>query len=368
MTRVLHVYKTYRTESMGGIQQVMHQLVHGTEKYGVRSRVLTLSENPHPRRIQDGEAEVIRYPVDIDAASTPISFKMLADFKSVAKDADIIHYHFPYPMNDLMHFMHRPKKPVVVTYHSDIVKQKKLLKFYSPLMHWFIRRANVIVASSPNYTASSKVLQQYLDKTRVIPFGLVDATPPSQEMLARVKGKIPYERFFLFIGVLRYYKGLHILLEANQQLDYPLVIAGSGPKEAELKSQAEKLGLKNTIFLGQVGDEEKAALLYLCYAFVFPSHLRSEAFGMSLLEAAQAGKPMITTEIGSGMSYINEKNVTGLSVPPADPHALAEALQILWNHRETAQTMGKAAHARFQTLFTAERMAEAYAALYRELS
>ena len=175
------------------------------------------------------------------------------------------------------------------------------------------------------------------------------------------------ERFFLFVGVMRYYKGLHILLDALKDVDYPVVIVGAGPLEAELHAQAAALGLRNLHFLGRLGDEDKVALLQLSYAIVFPSHLRSEAFGISLLEGAMYGKPMISSEIGTGTSYINIHGETGLVVPPSDPLAFRAAMRQLWDNPEQAAQMGLKAEARYRQLFTADQMGQRWSELYQEL-
>jgi rhamnosyl/mannosyltransferase len=224
------------------------------------------------------------------------------------------------------------------------------------------------VATSPNYLGSSTVLDRYRDKTRVITFGLDKSSYPEPEQ-ARLDGwraKLG-PKFFLFVGVLRYYKGLHILLDAAAGTGYPVVIVGAGPIEQELKARAERLGLNNVVFLGRVDELDKVALLKLCYAVAFPSHLRSEAFGISLLEAAMFGKPMISSEIGTGTTYINVDRQTGLVVPPSDHEALRAAMRTLWDDPAMAQEMGRRAEARYWQLFTAEQMAERYASLYQEL-
>jgi rhamnosyl/mannosyltransferase len=212
------------------------------------------------------------------------------------------------------------------------------------------------------------VLDRYRDKTRVITFGLDKSSYPEPEQ-ARLDGwraKLG-PKFFLFVGVLRYYEGLHILLDAAAGTGYPVVIVGAGPIEQELKARAERLGLNNVVFLGRVDELDKVALLKLCYAVAFPSHLRSEAFGISLLEAAMFGKPMISSEIGTGTTYINVDRQTGLVVPPSDHEALRAAMRTLWDDPAMAQEMGRRAEARYWQLFTAEQMAERYASLYQEL-
>jgi glycosyltransferase involved in cell wall biosynthesis len=160
---------------------------------------------------------------------------------------------------------------------------------------------------------------------------------------------------------------LHILLDALKGSDYPVVILGGGMLETELRAQAAALGLRNVHFVGALHDEDKIALLTLCHALLFPSHLRSEAFGISLLEAAMFGKPMISCEIGTGTSYVNVANETGLVVPPENPAALRHAINRIWHDEALAAAFGAAARQRFCTLFTADKMADAYVDLYRRL-
>jgi rhamnosyl/mannosyltransferase len=189
---------------------------------------------------------------------------------------------------------------------------------------------------------------------------------PDSDRTAHWRQKLG-DKFFLFVGVMRYYKGLHILLDALKDLDYPTVIVGAGPLEVALHAQAAALGLRNVHFLGRLGDEDKVALLQLSYAIVFPSHLRSEAFGISLLEGAMYGKPMISSEIGTGTSYINIHNETGLVVPPSNPLAFREAMRTLWENPVLAAQMGEKAQTRYLNLFTADEMGRKWATLYEEL-
>jgi glycosyltransferase involved in cell wall biosynthesis len=261
------------------------------------------------------------------------------------------------------------KKPTVVTYHSDIIRQKYLLKIYRPLQWKFLGDMSRIVATSPNYLATSDVLAKYKHKVSVIPIGLDKAAypVPSPDKLTYWRERLG-PKFFLFVGVIRYYKGLHILMEAAQGTDYPIVIVGSGPLEEELKTQAAQLGLRNIHFLGFLPDADKVALLTLCYGVLFPSHLRSEAFGISLLEGAMYGKPMISSEIGSGTTFINIGDETGLVVPPSDPLAMRQAMRYLWEHPEQAAAMGRRAEARYWENFTADQMVGEYVKLYRELA
>ncbi len=366
--RVLHFFKTYYPDSFGGIEQVIRQMCVGSSHLGSKHTVLTLTRARQDFHLEYEGHTIERVPLDFEVASTGFSWRAIRRLRQLAAEADLVHYHFPWPFMDLAHFLARIDKPSVVTYHSDIVRQKYLMHLYQPLMHRFLSNVDRIIATSPNYMASSPVLEHYRDKTEVITYGLDKSIypKPAPDLLARWRAECG-ERFFLFVGVLRYYKGLHILLDAVAGTDLPVVIVGAGPIEAELKEHAARLNLRNVRFLGALPEEDKVALLQLCYAVAFPSHLRSEAFGISLLEGAMYGKPMISSEIGTGTSYINSQQETGLVVPPSDPRALRAAMQMLWNDPQLAQEMGQRAEQRYWHLFTADKMAERYTALYRQV-
>ncbi|HBO3396411.1 TPA: glycosyltransferase [Pseudomonas aeruginosa] len=282
--RVLHFYKTYLSETVGGIEQVIFQLCESSGSWGIDNHVLTLSSDPHPPVVPFGGHVVHRARLDLQLASTGFSLSVFKQFRELAAEADVVNYHFPWPFMDLVHFLTGMNKPSVVTYHSDIIRQRVLLKLYRPLMSRFLHSVDRIVAASPNYFSTSDVLRQYREKTRVITYGL-----------------------------------------------------------------------------------DKVALLQLSYAMVFPSHLRSEAFGISLLEGAMYGKPMISSEIGTGTSYINIHGETGLVVPPSQPAAFRQAMRWLWEHPQQAEEMGRNAEARYRQLFTAEEMGRRWSELYREL-
>jgi glycosyltransferase involved in cell wall biosynthesis len=367
--RVLHFYKTSFPDTMGGVEQVINQIARGANRLGVKTDVLSLAPGRVPRTIEIDGYLAHRARLNFQVASTGLSISVFLRFAQLAKQADVIHYHFPWPLMDVVHFATRVKKPTLVTYHSDIIRQKHLLKIYRPLKWKFLGSMDRIVATSPNYLSTSHVLARYPEKVSVIPIGIDKTTypQPRSERLQFWQEKFG-PKFFLFVGVLRYYKGLHILLEAVQGTDYPIIIVGAGSIEAELKAQAEQLGLRNIQFLGYLSDEDKVSLLVLCYAVLFPSHLRSEAFGISLLEGAMYGKPMISSEIGTGTTFINIAGETGLVVPPSDPVALRQAMRYLWEHPAQASEMGRRAEERYWKYFTAEQMVGKYVKLYHELA
>lgn len=367
--RVLHFYKTAFPKTIGGVEQLIHQIASGCGKYGVTSSVLSLTADRDTRTVELNGYSIHRVRQHFQIASTGFSVSAISRFQQLASRADILHYHFPWPFMDVVHLVTKVKKPALVTYHSDIIRQKHLLKLYTPLRRKFLESVDRIVATSPNYLSTSDVLGKYAPKVSVIPIGLDKAGYPetSPKILHYWRTKFG-SKFFLFVGVLRYYKGLHILLDAAHGLEYPFLIVGAGPIEAELRAQAARLGLRNIHFLGHLSDQDKVALLSLCYGVVFPSHLRSEAFGISLLEGAMYGKPMISSEIGTGTSFVNVANETGIVVPPSDPLALRQALRYLWEHPGEAAEMGEKAEKRYRKYFTADKMVRSYLNIYSDLA
>ncbi|MBH3428772.1 glycosyltransferase [Pseudomonas alkylphenolica] len=365
--KILHFYKTFAADQHGGVEHFIRHLTHATSSLGCENTILSLAREPSAPLVTP-EYRLFQVKESANFASTGMSVSAFSAFSSLAAEADIIHYHFPWPFMDLVHFVTRVGKPSVVTYHSDIVRQRLMLPIYRPLMNMFLRSVSAIAGTSPNYLQSSRVLKQFRDKSLAIPIGLQESLYPAARASTTAELKARFgERFFLFVGVLRYYKGLHFLLQALKNTDLPLVIVGAGPIEHELREEATRLGLTHVHFIGQVTEQEKVDLFNACYAVVFPSHLRSEAFGISLLEGAMFGKPMICSEIGTGTSFINQHEVTGLVVPPADAQALKAAMLRLWEDAGEAARFGVAARQRFLQVFTAQVMGEAYRSLYTSL-
>lgn len=356
--KVLFVYKSYYPQTRGGIEEHIHALCLGLARLGVTCEIAVCAEDttvphnlfPYP---------VHRFKTTFEAASCPTSLDFLKQFKTLVDGFDIIHYQFPWPFADVMQLLSMSNKPYVVTYHSDIVRQVHLKKIYEPIMHLFLRKAKAIIATSPPYIRTSPVLQRYADKTVCIPIGTERSLYPETHPECTSKWEQALGKdFVLFIGVLRYYKGLDYLLEAAKSLSTTLVIAGKGPEKERLENLAETKGLKNVKFVGFVTDEDKVALLSLCRLVVAPSHLRSEAFCISLLEGLLFHKPLVSTELGTGTSFVNTHHKTGLVVPPKDPQALAAAIQTLLDD-ETAYALYQTnTQEHFQTHFTLDKMAK----------
>ncbi|PDT90722.1 glycosyl transferase family 1 [Bradyrhizobium sp. Y36] len=365
--KVLHFYKTCLPDTVGGVQLCIDQLATGLARRGVDVDLLALSTKPGELAPLDRNGyRIHRVRQSFEIASTDFSLAAPRRFLHLMQDADILHFHYPWPFMDVIHLLLSQGKPSVVTYHSDIIRQKYLLKIYRPLADRFLRQVDRIVATSPDYLQTSAVLKRHADKVRVIPIGIDRQSYPSpRPQVVQAWRERLGEGFFLFIGVLRYYKGLEFLIEAAKLTGLPTVIVGSGPMEFRLRQQAQ--GGSPIVFLGSLSEEDKAAVLSLCGALVLPSHLRAEAFGVALLEGGLHAKPLVTTAIGTGTSYINLAEITGLVVPPADSQALAAAMRRLNDDPPLAAQMGQRAFERCRTLFGAEAMADAYIDLYRDV-
>ena len=377
IVKVLHVYRTYFPDPPGGLQEAIRQICLGTREFGVEPSVMTLSPQPVPGDVRLPEARVWRErswwaPASCDLGSVS-AFRL---FARLAAEADVLHFHFPWPFADLLNILSVARRPRVMTYHSDIVRQRTLSVLYGPLMRRTINAMDAVVATSPAYIRTSPVLQSIVatGKVRAIPLGIWDYVAEcSAEQSARgmTEGilhrlNLPAGGFVLALGVLRYYKGLHTLIEAASQINCPIVIAGSGPEEGALRALAHARRVSNVIFAGQVSEEEKRDLLAGCALFVLPSQVRSEAFGMVLVEASMFGKPMVTCEIGTGTSFVNLDLETGYVVPPNSPLALGQAITRLLTDGALAAEFGHAARQRYEKFFSGNALGKAYARLYQE--
>ncbi|EIC22558.1 glycosyltransferase [Thiorhodovibrio frisius] len=370
--RVLNVYRTYFPDPPGGMQEAIRQICLSTSRLGVQNSVFTLSPNPAPGRIDRPEAQVVRQRSWAAPASCDLGgLQAVKTFRALVAEADVVHYFFPWPFADILREL-APRRPSVLTYISDVVRQKWLGRLYEPLMLRTLRGMDAVVCNSPAYARTSPVLQDpaIAERLRMIPLGIEESCYPTQSdagLFARLAIE-PSEPFVLFLGVLRYYKGLQFLLEACRNLPGKLVIAGFGPEAARVRGQARRMRLDQVKFAGHVTDSEKVALLKACRGLVLPSHLRSEAYGMVLVEASMHGKPMVSCEIGTGTSFVNQHGKTGFVVPPESPEALAGAMRRLLTDSALAARLGRNARQRYDALFSGDTLGRAYATLYSEIA
>ena len=369
---VLHVYKTSIPYSQGGIEEVIEQLCRATTKLGIRNKIICISKHCKKKEtLETPDATIYCYPMSFEIASCGFSWVLWKEFKDLSEWADVIHYQFPWPFADFIALTRQPhSKPYIVSYQSDIIRQNGLNKLYQPLMKKFLAKAASIVATSQKYIVSSPVLSNLKQPVTLIPNGIESELDSASYQKEKKRYEGIYGRnFFLFLGVFRYYKGLNYLIEAAKQTSLELVIAGDGPEAEMLYQFVQEHKLSNIHFVGYVSEQQKHALIELSAALILPSSERSEAYGMVLLEAARQGTPMISTELGSGTSYINAHNETGLVVSPRNAEELAAAMQYIHDNKDTdiVKSMSRAAKKRFENHFTGNMMGKRYAELYHSL-
>lgn len=361
MLRVVHVYKDIYPV-VGGMENHVRLLCRGLARLpDIQPRILVTSQDRHSSVGMLDGVPVMRTARIAAPASTPLSPRLVLELRRLRPD--LIHLHFPYPVGEVAALLAVPQVPTIITYQSDIVRQRGLLVLYAPLLRRVLARANAIIATSEAYLEGSPWLAANRDRCVIIPLG-IDLTP-FLGVTPRSDG-----RTLLFVGRFRYYKGLHYLLEALVEVpDARLLLVGSGGQERELRAQVVRLRLSERVeFLGNVSDADLPAVYGRADLFVLPACERSEAFGLVLVEAAASGLPLISTELGTGTSYVNINRETGLVVPSRDSHALAGAIRDLLADPDTRHRYGTAARARAVSHFAIERVVDQVAALYRRVA
>ncbi len=364
--KVLQIYKTYTPDTFGGVEQVIKNICSETAKLGVEQHLLTVSHSA--RRDQVDALPVIRCQRNFEIASCPFSWEFFRQFKQITQGFDLLHFHYPWPFADLTALLHRLKIPSIVTYHADALKSPLLKTLYYPIQQAFLRKVTRIVPTSMPLLKSSPTLQAYAYKSTVIPIGIhpADYPLPDPVLLQHWRERLG-THFALFVGVLRHYKGLSVLLQAAQQVKIPIVIAGGGPLAAELAAWIKTHQLHHVHLLGRVSEADKLALLALSSMVVLPSQNRAEAFGVSLLEGLLFKKPLISTELGTGTTYVNQDGKTGFVVRPGNAQDLAEKINFLAGHPREAVQMGETGQAWFLQEFQANLMGKRYFDLYQAL-
>jgi len=328
--------------------------------------VVVANDGPTPdRRIIDGVL-VNRLATAFQFEGAPVC-PSLAPLLRSAGNA-IVHVHLPNPLAVLLYLVSGHRGPLVVTWHSDIVRQRLFGALLEPFVNRFLRRCSAIIATSPNYLDSSRVLSRFRDKCRVIPLG-IDPEDFERVDQASVDGlhRRYGPRLILAVGRLVYYKGFEYLVRAMGEIDGRLLIVGEGPLADVLRRQISAWGFENkVVMLGRV--ENLRPYYHAAKVLALPSIERSEAFGLVQLEAMACGKPIVNTRLKSGVPYVSLDGVTGLTVPPRDWRALADAISRLLNDPELGVAYGEAARRRVLENFTLDGMVAKTLGLYDEVA
>jgi rhamnosyl/mannosyltransferase len=371
--RVTMVNKYYPPH-LGGIEYHVRYLAEALVSFDhAQVRAIVANEGPETVREIAGGVDILRLGRAFAYSSTPVAYGMPAAIRLEATrpdPADLLHLHFPYPWGEVSWIRADPGLPTVLTYHSDIVRQKAALAVYSPLLRRFLSKVDLIISGSPNLVEHSEFLQPFAGKCRVVPFGYdltrYEATPDTLARAAKLR-EGHTRPIVLFVGRLVYYKGVDVLVRAMADVDADLVVIGSGPLEGTMREIAVAGGIADRItFMPPVPDEELVAWYHAADVFCLPSVERSEAFGAVQVEAHACGTPVVSTDLPTGVPFVNEDGVTGLIVPPGDAGALGGALRRLIDDPELRAKLGAQARDRARRMFTLEAMTSGVMGVYRE--
>jgi rhamnosyl/mannosyltransferase len=364
--RIVHIYKDY-FPVVGGIENHVKQLAEAQANRGHDVAVLVTNLDATRAVETINGVRVIRSPRHVNLQSAPVGFGFTADVRRVTDGADVAHLHAPYPVGEAANLLYGRARATIITWHSDIVRQKALLRAYTPILRRVIARADRIICTSDAYRRTSPWLREWPAKCRVVPLS-VDTrrfTPHTQRGPGRGPGSALR---LLSVGRLRYYKSLDRIIRVMPQLaDCELAIAGNGPMEAEWRALAQRIGVDERVrFVGSPSEEDLPDVYRRADAYVLPATSRAEAFGVALLEAMASGLPVVCTEVGTATSWVNQDGVTGIVVPPDDDAAMIAAIGRL-RDPTVRVAMGRAARMRVEAEFTPLKMIERIEAVYREV-
>ncbi|HAR94395.1 MAG TPA: glycosyltransferase [Deltaproteobacteria bacterium] len=365
--KVLQIFKYYYP-NVGGVEKVAQDIAEGL-RGRIGTQILTCHEAVTTLQENVNGIEVTRAGRLFTRFSVPVAPRFPFLMRQMARKADILHFHFPYPLADVSHLLARPAGKVVVWWHSDIVRPRFLTKLYRPLQVQFLKKAHAIIVAAPQLIDSSPTLERFRDKCHVIPIGIdVGRFILDEDKHAQVQ-KIRSQygpRIVLFVGRLAYYKGVDYLVRSMKDIDGTLLIVGEGPLEAEMKGLATSMGIEDRcVFLGKASDEHLSLYYHACDVFVLPSVASTEAYGIVQLEAMACGKPVVSTSLPTGVTFVNMHEQTGLVVPPADEQTLAAAINKLLDDPSTRMKYGSFAKERVEREFTNAAMVEKVYGLYK---
>lgn len=370
--KILQAAKWYCPE-VGGIETVAIAITAAVKDKADMQILVCSGKKTKERGFTDEGVYIYRAKTPFRICSTPISFDYLSAFRKMTKDVDLIQLHAPFPLSDLALFLGRRSRKIkkALWYHSDVIKQKKLMFFYRPLLKWMLKKVDKIYVASRAIAEQSEYLGKHMDKVEVIPFGISTRDYDRAERYPILTDGLNNKNNvkILFVGRLVYYKGIDVLIEAMAKTEgAELFIIGGGELDGMLEKRAHELGISDRIhFMGRIEKSDLLASFADCDFFVLPSVNRAECFGLVQLEAMVYGKPVINTSLPTAVPEVSVHGETGLTVEPGNVDALAEAMNTLVKDKEMRETFGKKARQRCEDSYSLSKMQEKLYASYLEL-
>jgi glycosyltransferase involved in cell wall biosynthesis len=373
MMKIVQSNKAYFPH-VGGIETVVQQLAEGfVTRHQASSQVIVCNDTNHTNHINYNDVKVTRVGSIGRIASLPISPSYGRTL--LHNKGEILQIHEPFLLGSLTYLANlnrarRQYSRLVIWWHSDIVRQRAIAPIYTPLLNKILNEADAVIAATPHHITSSPFLSRFHKKCHIIHYGVdlnrfVDT--PEIDFLAHKFKKHYAKPIILFTGRLVYYKGVQYLAEAMRNIPQAhLIIVGKGPLQSELEHIAATCP-DNITFFPFLPEPDLVAMYKACDIFVLPSIENSEAFGIVQAEAMACGKPVITCDLPTGVTYVNQHNYTGIVVPKRNPVALAVAIVDLLNDHARREQLGYQARKRVQELFTIEQMVDQTVKLYKDL-
>lgn len=368
--KILQLGKFYPLQ--GGVEVVMHKLALGLSERGICCDLFYASRNGETSDIEQNPCcRIYRSKTLCEAKATMISPGMVWKLRKIHKNYDIIHVHHPDPMAALALYWSGYKGKVVLHWHSDIIRQNKLLRYYKPLQNWLIKRADQIIGTSPVYVEKSAALAKVQHKTTYVPIGVSDLVQQQETRPVDLAAIYPGKKIVFTLGRLVLYKGFEYLIEAAKHLpdDYILLIGGEGFLHQSLQQRIDDGALRDKVkLIGFIPREELVSYFKRCRLFCLSSIDKREAFAIVQIEAMAFGKPVVSTDIpGSGVPWVNKNGVSGFTVEPRNSRALADAIVKLCTDEELYQQMSASARRRYDELFRLEDMINRMEDIYNRL-
>lgn len=369
--KILQLGKFYPIQ--GGVEKVMYDLMLGLSRSynDVACDMLCVAAEPQPPSIKlNDNSKLFCAKLNKKLFSTMLSYDIIRKLRKICNGYDIIHIHHPDPMVALALKMSGYKGKVILHWHSDILKQKILLKFYRPLQNWLIDRSDLIIGTSPKYLEESPYLKGTTKRKIAVPIG-IETIVPDVEKVAKIRKNYPNKKIIFSLGRLVGYKGYQYLVDAAKFLpdEFVILIGGSGPLKEELQTRISVHQLdKKVKLLGRVSDDELPSYYGACDVYVMSSIWKTEAFGIVLIEAMSCGKPVVATHIPeSGVDWVNKDGYSGIDIEPENPKAIADAILDITSNDEVYKQYCINSKRRYDETFTLDKMVSSVHNIYDDL-
>jgi rhamnosyl/mannosyltransferase len=367
--KILQVNKRYYPH-IGGMERYLYWLCNELLRYPDVTLTVLVCNNSLKTEVEDYDRfKLVRVASPGSFLGMPYAPSLPIWLRRIK--ADILHFHHPFPPGELAYLLVQPPGKIVVTWHSDIVRQRWALALYAPFLRTFLKRVDRILVSSPNYLEASSYLNDVREKCTVIPLGIdiqqFQLNPMLEQKVKTLRAQYG-PRIILFVGRLVYYKGVEYLIKAMPEIEAKLILIGEGPLKKKLKEIVRSLSLwDKVVFQSPVPDSDLVAYYHACDVFVLPSVEITEAFGLVQLEAMACGKPVVSTALPTGVPFVNQHGKTGFIVPPRDHRALAQAINTLLSNPQLREQYGMYAKRRVEQEFNMKFITAKVMQVYKEL-